>query len=71
MSDQGASNSNVFLYFKLLWYSNLIDPLDERLLYAARTDDEDTLVDILSKPDSFEINFTDGSASYKQSRYFR
>jgi hypothetical protein len=25
----------------------------------------------LSKPDSFEINFTDGSASYKQSRYFR
>ena|ERR1700761_7961651 len=34
---------------------------DERLLYAARVDDEDTIIDIFNHPGSFDINCKDGS----------
>jgi hypothetical protein len=33
---------------------------DERLLAAARFDDEDLLLEVLEHPDSFDINFRDG-----------
>lgn len=34
---------------------------DERLIAAARNDDEDMLLEIFDKPGSFNINFQDGS----------
>lgn len=33
---------------------------DERLLAAARSDNEELLLDVLEHPDSFDINFKDG-----------
>jgi hypothetical protein len=33
---------------------------DERLLYAARNDDEQILFEIFDKPGTFDINFQDG-----------
>ena len=34
--------------------------IDERLLAAARADNEDLLLEILEDPDSFDINYQDG-----------
>jgi hypothetical protein len=39
--------------------------LDERLRYAARTDDEDILLEIFNHPGSFDINATDGCVYYR------
>ncbi|KZS93171.1 ankyrin [Sistotremastrum niveocremeum HHB9708] len=33
---------------------------NERLLYAARTDNEDLLLEIFEEPETFDINFKDG-----------
>lgn len=40
---------------------------DERLLAAARNDDEDMLEEIFDNPGTFDINFQDGSVRCSQS----
>lgn len=68
MSSEGASNSKSLIVqrrFTVLYLSDqLTDPrVDQRLLAAAREDNEDMLLEVFEK-DNFDINFQDGCVLY-------
>jgi hypothetical protein len=61
-SQKGASSSvSCYDSFLTLVIANERLPLDELLLAAARTDNEDLLEEVFDDPDAkFDINFRDG-----------
>lgn len=62
MDHEGASNSTLRMNEITHAFTHLktTRPTDERLLAAAKDDNDDLLLEIFEDPDSFDINYQDG-----------
>jgi len=67
MDSQGASNSKSRIDKIPRTFTHLhATESDERLLAAAKSDNEELLLDIFDDPDSFDVNYQDGFVHYLQ-----